>query len=102
MSSPSASDDVGAAVAIQVGGDSIFAGHAAVVDGMPLENERVLSQVWGRTRRLPVRADRPCRACWGRAGRSDQLVVVVVIQIGGPDGVPPLHWLGDHLPRPEL
>ena len=38
---PAAGDDVGAAVAVEVGGESVLAGHAAVVDGVPVEGERV-------------------------------------------------------------
>ena len=41
MSCPTASDDIKAAVTIQVRSQSIFAGHAAVVDGVPLEGERL-------------------------------------------------------------
>ena len=32
---------------------------------------------------------------------DDQLIVAVAVEVGTPDGVAPLHGLGDHLTRPE-
>ena len=43
MRGTAAGDDVHAAVAVQVGRQGIFAGHAAVVDRMPVERERAVA-----------------------------------------------------------
>ena len=90
----------GAAITVQVRGQSIFAGHAAVVDGVPLEYERIRTRL-----RVEHEDARPVRARRARLVRvalaDDQLVVSVAVQVGRPDGVTPLQRLGDHLSRPE-
>ena len=79
----------GVLVTVQVRGDSIFAGHAAVVDGVPLELE--WNRAWFRVEHEHSRSSRAPGARLVRVALTDQeLIVVVVIKVGGPGGVTPL------------
>ena len=95
MGCAAAGDDIREAVAIQVGGEGVFAGHAAIVDGVPLEGERLSSRAWDRKRRRQVLVGTGTPGLLGSALTDDQLVVVVAVEVGRPDGVAPLQWLGD-------
>ena len=83
MGGPAAGDDVTAAIAVEVGGQGILAGHAAVVDGDAIEDGRICSRPG-----IEDEDARPARTERRRAVRvalaDDQLVVLVSIQVGAP------------------
>src|SRR4051812_14816391 len=99
---PAAGDDLGLAVAVEVRGQGVLAGHAAVVERVAGEGELVALQ-----RRVEDEDAGPLRALRGVLVRvalaDDDLVVAVAVEVGAPDGVSPGDGLGQDVtlpPRP--
>src|SRR3954464_12929321 len=100
MRGSSAGDDVAPAGAIEVGGEGVFAGHAAVVDGVAIEGRGGIAGS-GIEYENAGPARHGCRRTIRVALADHDLVVGIGIEIGAPDGMTPLHRLGDDLAVPE-
>src|SRR4051812_42308056 len=85
-----AGDDVGTAVAVEVGGHAVLAPHAAILDDVSVEGQgsRARARAWlgiinqdTGALRLAIRVGALV------ALADDQLVVAVAVEVGAPDGV---------------
>src|SRR5258708_1515708 len=88
MGRSAAGDEVDATVPVEVGGQGIFDGHAAVVDHVPHEGETV-AILPGVVDEQAGAARGPLRILRGIALADQELFVPVSVEVGTPDGVAP-------------
>ena len=97
MGGPAAGDDVITAIAVEVGGQGILAGHAAVVDGDAIEYGRIRSRPGIKDKNAWPSGTRCCRTVRVTLA-DDQFVILVFIKVGAPDGMTPLEGFGNDPP----